>query len=142
MTSLKCHVRWIVTRDLHEVLAIDQEWTEVNFRENLRQQNCVGMVAETDNQVVGFVVYLLREKEVFIARLKVHSEWRRKKVGTAIIDKLKLKLSPIRRPLLATVIDDSPCLNDFLRSCGFKAAFMGRSRMIRMQYGMVSNEQS
>jgi ribosomal-protein-alanine N-acetyltransferase len=141
MQTLRCHIRWIVSRDLPEVLAIDQEWTEFNFRENLRQVNCAGMVAEVGAQVVGFVLYLLREKEIFIVRLKVHGEWQRKKVGTAIIEKLKLKLSSFRRPLLATVIDDGQCLNDFLRSCGFRAAFVGRSGMVRMHFKIPQEEE-
>lgn len=139
--QVQCHVRWIVTRDLPEVLAIDQEWTEFDFRESLRQRNCIGMVAESGNQVVGYVLYVLKKNELCIIRLKVHSCWKRTGIGSAIINKLKLKLSQFRRQLMIAVIEDAQGeLNDFLRHHKFKAVFMGRSGLIRMQYKLQEQD--
>jgi len=57
---LKVQIRWMIRRDMAEVLRIEREsfeyhWTEEDFLCCLRQRNCIGMVAEADGQVVGLV---------------------------------------------------------------------------------------
>lgn len=49
--EIKTLVRWMVRRDMNEVLTIEQAsfdfgWTEEDFLSCLRQRNCIGIVAE------------------------------------------------------------------------------------------------
>ncbi len=58
----RVHIRWMIRRDMQEVLQTEQEsfhvpWTEDDFLHCLRQRNCIGMVAESGDQVVGHVIY-------------------------------------------------------------------------------------
>ena len=52
----------MIRRDMPEVLAIEGEsfefpWLEDDFIHCLRQRNCIGMVAEHEDRVVGFMIY-------------------------------------------------------------------------------------
>jgi [ribosomal protein S18]-alanine N-acetyltransferase len=55
---LPVHIRWMITRDMPEVMAIEQAgfpefpWSEEDFRRCLRQRNCIGMVAEAKGPVL------------------------------------------------------------------------------------------
>ena len=51
------HIRWMIRRDMSEVLEIEKSsfefpWSEEDFIRCLRQRNCIGMVAEFDDRVV------------------------------------------------------------------------------------------
>jgi ribosomal-protein-alanine N-acetyltransferase len=57
-------IRWMVRRDMPEVLAIEGEsfqnaWHEQDFVRCLRQRNCIGMVAEADMRITGYMIYEL-----------------------------------------------------------------------------------
>ena len=59
------HIRWLIRRDMDAVLEIESAsfefpWTEDEFINCLRQRDCIGMVAEYAEQVVGFMVYELQ----------------------------------------------------------------------------------
>ena len=59
--GLGIHVRWMIRRDMHEVIAIEREafefpWSEEDFTRCLRQRNCIGMVAELADSVVAFMI--------------------------------------------------------------------------------------
>ncbi len=61
-----CHVRWMIRRDMADVLEMESlcyavPWTEEDFIRCLRQRNCIGMVAEVGEKVVGFMVYELHK---------------------------------------------------------------------------------
>ena len=54
------HVRWMIRRDMPEVLGIEQQafefpWSDEDFTRCLRQRNCIGMVAEITDSVVAFI---------------------------------------------------------------------------------------
>src|SRR5690606_11527131 len=56
---LRVHIRWMIRRDMPEVLQIEKAsfefpWYEDDFIRCLRQRNCIGMVAEQGERVVGF----------------------------------------------------------------------------------------
>jgi len=61
-SALSVHVRWMIRRDMPEVVAIEREafefpWAEDDFTRCLRQRNCIGMVAEMADSVVAFMIY-------------------------------------------------------------------------------------
>ena len=55
------------------------------------------MVAEEDEQVVGFMIYELHKNRLHILNFAVHPEHRRTGVGKAMLTKLLGKLSHERR---------------------------------------------
>lgn len=95
-------VRWMIRRDMGEVLKIEQEsfdfeWTEEDFLCCLRQRNCIGMVAEHENHVIGFMIYELHKGRLHILNFAVAPAMRRWGVGALMVQKLVNKLSQQRR---------------------------------------------
>lgn len=96
------HIRWVIRRDMPEILEIEQlssdhPWSEDFFLAQLRKRNCIGMVAEAGDKVVGFFVYELHSHHIDILNFAVHTGWRHQGVGSQMISKLWTKLSPGRR---------------------------------------------
>jgi ribosomal-protein-alanine N-acetyltransferase len=92
----------MIRRDMPEVLQIethgfDYPWSEEDFLRCLRQRNCIGMVAEHGERVVGFMVYELHKTKLHILNFAVHPEFRRQGVGQQMMAKLITKLSTHRR---------------------------------------------
>ena len=85
-----------------EVLEIERRrfefpWFEEEFIRCLRQRNCIGMVAEHAERVVGFMIYELHKTRLHILNFAVAADVRRRGVGRQMIEKLIGKLSSQRR---------------------------------------------
>jgi len=126
------HIRWMIRRDMPEVLAIENQsfefpWSEEDFIRCLRQRNCIGMVAEFDDQVVGFMIYELHKSRLQILNFSVHNDFRRRGVGTSMADKLISKLSHQRRNrILLEVRETNLAAQLFFRAAGFRAVAVMR----------------
>jgi ribosomal-protein-alanine N-acetyltransferase len=124
-TSL--HIRWMIRRDMPEVHEIENAsfqfpWDEDAFIRCLRQRNCIGMVVERAEKIVGYMIYELHKNRLHILNLGVHPQHRRQGVGRALLDKLKGKLSPQRRSrIMCEVRETNLDAQMWLRACGFKA---------------------
>ena len=100
--QVRVHIRWMIRRDMPEVLQTEQDsfefaWTEEDFLRCLRQRNCIGMVAEQGEKVVGFMIYELHKAKLHILNFAVHPGYRRSGVGSQMVQKLISKLSSHRR---------------------------------------------
>ena len=96
------HIRWMIRRDMADVLGIENSsfefpWNEDDFVRCLRQRNCIGMVVEQDDEIVGFMVHELHKTRLHILNFAVHQDQRRSGIGTGMVEKLKSKLSQQRR---------------------------------------------
>jgi ribosomal-protein-alanine N-acetyltransferase len=103
-TSWLCDVqiRWMIRRDMPEVLEIEHKsfeyaWSEEDFLNCLRQRNCIGMVAEHSERIVGYMVYELLKDQLHILNFATAPWARRQGVGTRLMDKLVGKLAMQRR---------------------------------------------
>src|SRR5438132_482883 len=95
--QVRVHIRWMIRRDMPEVLQTEQEsfeysWTEEDFLRCLRQRNCIGMVAEQGERVVGFMIYELHKAKLHILNFAVHPHYRRGGVGAQMVQKRISKL--------------------------------------------------
>ena len=100
--TIGIHIRWMIRRDMTDVLEIENAsfefpWNEDDFVRCLRQRNCIGMVAEQDDTIVGFMIYELHKTRLHILNFAVHQDHRCLGVGTTMVEKLKSKLSHQRR---------------------------------------------
>src|SRR5262245_4159006 len=98
----RIHIRWMIRRDMPEVLRTEHDsfefsWTEEDFLRCLRQRNCIGMVAEQGERVCGFMIYELHKAKLHILNFAVHPRCRRLGVGAQMVSKLISKLSSHRR---------------------------------------------
>ncbi len=125
--ALKVQIRWMIRRDMNEVLKIEQEsfdfeWTEEDFLSCLRQRNCIGMVAEQDNHVVGFMIYELHKNRLHILNFAVGPAMRRLGVGAQMIEKLINKLSQQRRQEITLEVRETNLAAQlFFHQQGFRA---------------------
>ncbi len=121
------HIRWMIRRDMPDVLDIEADsfefsWLEEDFIRCLRQRNCIGMVAEQDEMVVGFMIYELHKSRLHVLNFAVSRDGRRRGVGNRMIAKLIGKLSPQRRTrIVLEVRETNLAAQLFFRTAGFRA---------------------
>lgn len=129
--NLDPYIRWMIRRDMPEVLDIESRsfefpWSEHDFIRRLRKTNCIGQVAEIgpkDHEIVaGFMIYELHRTRLHLLSLAVHPAYRRRGVGTALTNKLIGKLSfQRRRRILLEVRETNLPAQQFFRRQEFRA---------------------
>jgi ribosomal-protein-alanine N-acetyltransferase len=130
--QVRLHIRWMIRRDMPEVLRIehashDYPWCEEDFLRCLRQRNCIGMVAEMGEKVVGFMIYELHKTKLHILNFAVHPDCRRGGIGSQMAEKLISKLSSHRRTrILIEVRETNLDAQLFFRTAGFRAISVSR----------------
>lgn len=132
------HVRWMIRRDIKEVLALEQMRPDPASEEDilvlLRQQNIVALAVEDRGQpaevdefgmvergptVVGMVVYAYSKRSLRVLRLTT-AEGSRTEIVEAALRNLLGKLSPSSRThLYVPVYDTDTELHLILRRLGF-----------------------
>jgi ribosomal-protein-alanine N-acetyltransferase len=122
----RIHIRWMIRRDMPEVLGAeadnhDLSWSEEDFLRCLRQRNCIGMVAEQGERIVGFMIYELHKHKLHIMNFGVHPRWRRQGIGSLMVSKLISKLSSHRRTSITLEVRETNLdAQLFFRQQGFK----------------------
>ena len=125
--ELRVHIRWMIRRDMPEVLGIENEsfefpWSEEDFLRCLQQRNCIGMVAEADERVVGFMIYELHKSRLHILNFAVATGYRHRRVGSQMVNKLAGKLSLQRRNRIVLEVRETNLPAQlFFRTAGFRA---------------------
>lgn len=121
------HIRWMVQRDLSQVVRIEQDacefpWSEREFRNSLKHQNHIGMVVERQERVIGYMIYSLWPKRIELENFVVDPYFQRKGYGEQMVAKLISKLSVGRRTRVCVdVWEYSVGAQLFFQSCGFKS---------------------
>lgn len=131
--EVRVHIRWMIRRDMPEVLEVESQsfefpWLEEDFIRCLRQRNCIGMVAEHDDRVVGFMIYELHKTRIHVLNFAVAGDYHRRGVGSQMIAKLIAKLSTQRRNrIVLEVRETNLAAQLFFRENGFRAISVLRS---------------
>ncbi len=124
---VRVHIRWMIRRDMAEVLRAEQlsfeySWTEDDFLRCLRQRNCIGMVAEHNDRIVGFMIYELHKTRLHVLNFAVAPSHRRTGIGTQMVTKLIGKLSSHRRAKITLAVRERNLPAQlFFRSQDFRA---------------------
>lgn len=125
--DINVHIRWMIRRDMTEVLDIEQAsfefpWLEEDFLRCLRQRNCIGMVAEYDERVVGFMVYELHKDQLHVLNFSVRPDVRRRGIGQQMVNKLVGKLSRKgRNRIVLEIRETNLAAQMFFKNLSFKA---------------------
>lgn len=121
------HIRWMISRDLPSVMDIDtasfeHTWSRDDFISQLRQRNCIAIVAEQGDDITGFMLYELHKHSLQLIRIAVDENHRFLGTGRAMIDKLVNKLSVERRNRIETTVDETNLdAQLFFKQLGFRA---------------------
>lgn len=147
------HIRWMIRRDMPEVLQIEEQsfefpLSEEDFIRCLRQRNCICMTAIIGEKIVGYMIYELHRQRLEVLNFAVHAEHRRAFVGSSMVAKLYGKLSLQRRThILARVRETNLGAQLFFKACGFRCVGLLREQFIdtdedayvfRLLYGDVA----
>ena len=138
-SEIRVYIRWLVSRDMEEVLEIEREsfefpWTREDYTRCLRSRNCIGMVAEYNEQVVGYMIYELGKNKIQLLNLATAEPFRRCGVATQMIAKLTGKLSLQRRNRITFEIRETNLPAQlFFRSTGFRATQVLKNYYEEMQ---------
>lgn len=100
--GIEVHVRWLIRRDMPEVLEIEAAsfefpWSHDDFIHCLQQRNCIGMIAELDGEVVGYIIYEMGKSDYHLLNVAVRPDVRRRGVGNQLVEKIMSKLRPSQR---------------------------------------------
>lgn len=124
--------RWLVRRDMPVIVSIENEnfdfpWTENDFVDCLRSRNCIGIVAEVNQTVVGYMIYELHKTHFQLVNISVDKQFRRMGVAKKLVGLLTNKLEFGRRMSIYTMVAENNlgALN-FLKSLGFIATSIER----------------
>lgn len=120
------HIRWMIRKDVPDVMAIEREsfespWTEQDLINCLRQRNCIGMVIESDGDVAGFMIYELHKSRLEILNFAVHPQHRNNGLGSKMLDKLFGKLGERRHTIGLQIVDSNLPAHLFFSRHGFMA---------------------
>lgn len=124
---MNVEIRWMIRRDMAEVLEIEQAsfdhpWTKEDFLRCLRQRNCIGMVAQHNHEIVGFMIYELHKSKFRILNFAVAPSARRRGVAAQMVRRLVDKLSEQHRhEIVLEVRETNLMAQKFFRSQGFRA---------------------
>lgn len=83
------HVRWMIRRDVAEVLRIANSKNEQKVIDLLKIRNTIGMVVEKNETILGYMIYDLYEKEIVVKHIKAETKF----AYVQLIDKLISKIS-------------------------------------------------
>lgn len=130
-TEPRVNVRWMIQGDLPQVLAIetasfDHPWCETDFRRALAKRNQIGMVAEFNDCLLGYVVYAVQKRMLRLDNFAVSPQYRRIGVGGRLLQELKDKLPSRRYLIVAYVRETNVPMQQFLRAHGFRAEHIHR----------------
>ena len=128
-------IRWMIRRDMPEVLDIERQsfefaWSEEDFLCCLRQRNCIGMVAERQERIVGFMIYELLKSQLHVLNFGVAPWSRRQGVGSQMVEKLVNKLSQQRRQEIALEVRET----NLAAQLFFKQQGLAASSVLRGHY--------
>ena len=125
------HIRWTIRRDMPSILGIENAcfehaWSEEEFIQALRNSNCIGMSSEVETRAgdlfAGFMIYNLHRNRLELLNFAVSPNYHRRGVGSAMVDKLKSKLSSDRRNTITVLVRESNLSAQmFFKSHGFVA---------------------
>ncbi len=125
--EVRVHIRWMIRRDMPEVLEIERQnfefpWIDEDFVRCLRQRNCIGMVAEHEDRVAGFMIYEFLKNRIHVLNFAVDPEYQRRGVGSQMVAKLSAKLSAQQRNRIVLEIRETNLAAQlFFRENGFRA---------------------
>lgn len=131
-SKLRVDILWMTSRTMTEVLQIENEgsespWTKEEFLRRLSQGNCIAMVAEHDDRVIGFMVFELYKTRLHLLNIAIAKGFRRRGVGSQLLNRLIGKLHPRRTCFWVEVRERNLPAQRFFRASGLRAVSVLRN---------------
>lgn len=109
-----------------ENLSFDDPWTDKDLQLHLRLNGGYGMVVKVGGKIVGYILYRVEKKHIWLTTIAVHPEYRRQ--GYASLLLAALMPESAEKSKIRTVINDRWLnVHLFLKQVGFKAVSIERN---------------
>ena len=125
--SQQVNVRWLIRSDIPAVLDIENlscntSWEESDLLSLLKTRWVIGLVAELNHRVVGFMIYELHKTKLHVLHFSVDPDFLRQSIGSRMIAKLheKIRVSS-RNEITLEVRESNLDAQLFFKAMGFKA---------------------
>lgn len=128
-TAIDVYIRWAIRRDLERIGEIEAACSageELAACRIIQDKRCmrVPFVAVVNDQIVGYMIYELNSKRIRLTQIAVDPAWRSRGIGTAMLNRVKLKLHPQRRDRIHVEVPvASVTALQFFLSQGFEPLF-------------------
>lgn len=128
----KIAIRFMCEMDLPAILKIEESsydypWPETEFRSLRDMRHQYAQVAILDKEVVGYVISEVHPDHVYVHNLTVTSAARRQGIGTGLMNRVKERLTAVRRTRVEVhARETSLSAHFFLRANGFVATNVER----------------
>lgn len=125
MTSVKPHIRWMIRRDLDEIVKIENDiYVSPNDADSLltflSRNDITGLVIEEGGYIVGYAIYQMKKHSFFIWNLTIARHHQGRGYGKMLLKKLMCKMSVyLHHTIKIEVLETNLASQLFLRSCGF-----------------------
>lgn len=123
-------LRRITAEDVGALATVDQRcllssaaWSSRDFAGFFAEPHHGGFLAQYHEQVIGFVLYRAerRQRRLYLVRLAVLPGWRRRQVGSRLVQRLCWWLRPVPDVRLTALVHERALsLQCFLRANGFR----------------------
>lgn len=122
------HHRWMLRRDMDEVIAIDrshvwERWDENDYLAILSRRDCIGVVTEEKcGQIVSVMIQRITKRAYTIEKICVRQDMMRNGIASGMVGKLTSRLKPqSRTSVVADVKYNNLTAQRFFSSQGFIA---------------------
>lgn len=129
---MPAHVRWMVARDMPEVLQIEANsfefaWDAKDFQRALKTEGVIGMVASVKHHVQGYMVFQLGENNLHLLNMAVAPDHRRLGIGATMVARMVDWLANNKRNHITLELRETNLPAQlFFRRMGFKAVRVER----------------
>ena len=135
MEGRNFHVRWMIRRDLPEVMAVEEDcfehpWTLEQMQSCLAMRNHTALVVEHGDRVIGFAIYGRLSTHFELVSIAVTKAYRRKRVGTLLYRKILHSLCKLGLDRLVVMVREG----NLPAQLFFKFGQMKAEQVIRNYY--------
>jgi ribosomal-protein-alanine N-acetyltransferase len=124
-------IRWVLRQDLQCIATIELDAfkfpkSDVELERYLKRRDCAGLVVACGDTIIGFILFEFTEDQLQIVDFAIVDDYRRRGIGTMVIDKLKKQmLGQIavskRSKIMVLVRETNLVAQLFFRKNGFKS---------------------
>lgn len=137
--------RWMIERDMPQVLAIDAllpaPWGEERLLNYFRHRiQHVAVRYDQDDVVLGYASFSRRPYFLNLGLLAVHPADRRKGVGTCLMERIKSKLGSERERINCCVPETEVGTQLFLKAQGFKCVEILKAQPCAEVFGFTCDQ--
>lgn len=128
-------IRFILRRDLEYVCEFDNSQTEADLIELLKRSDTAGLVAESNEMIVGYCIYSFNHDTIRLKAINVKPEKRRQGVASALVAKLATRLQATLfapaayKKFVVHIPEDNLIALNFFKHHGFV------SKLVRKKFG-------